>query len=340
MERVPRRNHQFDLLRILFAVLVLLSHAPELTDGNRSREILSRLTTPHFSFGMFGVDGFFLLSGFLIVKSWINSPRFGSFIVKRFLRICPGYVAAMLIGIVFVGLLPSGGLSFIRHGVSVVFGAFPENHYPLLNGSLWTIFYEFECYILVALWGMAGLFRSPKLWLMMTAGFLLRWINLGPVWHLRWPDYLDGLLGSPDALARFAAIFFVGGCFFLFRSKIRFVPWLASCCTLVVVAIAILKPQFAELGVVTFGSYVLFYIGSLRMQVLSWMAKVPDLSYGIYLYGWPVESLIIWRFHPSPWIVFFESTVICFGLAWFSWTFVESPALSLSSPLKTSPLTA
>jgi peptidoglycan/LPS O-acetylase OafA/YrhL len=53
------RNHQFDLLRILFATLVLLSHAPEITDGNRSRELLHRLTGAPVSFGTLGVDGFF-----------------------------------------------------------------------------------------------------------------------------------------------------------------------------------------------------------------------------------------------------------------------------------------
>ena len=44
VRRQISRNHQFDLLRIIFATLVLLSHAPEITDGNVSRELFNRLT--------------------------------------------------------------------------------------------------------------------------------------------------------------------------------------------------------------------------------------------------------------------------------------------------------
>jgi len=59
------------------------------------------------------------------------------------------------------------------------------------------------------------------------------------------------------------------------------------------------------------------------------MSRFPDISYGIYLYGWPVESLWIWFHRGSPWIAFAASTVICFGLGWLSWHFIERPAFTL-----------
>lgn len=64
------------------------------------------------------------------------------------------------------------------------------------------------------------------------------------------------------------------------------------------------------------------------------MEKVPDISYGVYLYGWPVENLIIWIHRQSPWAVFAEAVVVCCALGWLSWTFIESPALSLKKRLK------
>jgi peptidoglycan/LPS O-acetylase OafA/YrhL len=79
-----------DFMRIGFAACVLLSHAPELTDGNPSRELFYRLTHV-MSLGSFGVDGFFLLSGFLIVKSWQTDPNLLDYLSKRVLRIVPGY---------------------------------------------------------------------------------------------------------------------------------------------------------------------------------------------------------------------------------------------------------
>ena len=105
MRRKSTRNHQFDLLRILFATLVLLSHAPEITDGNASRELFHRLTRTPITFGLLGVDGFFVLSGYLIVQSWLGDPEFLNFLRKRVLRIVPGYLVAVVVSTAAVGLL-------------------------------------------------------------------------------------------------------------------------------------------------------------------------------------------------------------------------------------------
>jgi peptidoglycan/LPS O-acetylase OafA/YrhL len=83
-------------LRIVFATLVLLSHAPEITDGNASRELFHRFTGSPMTFGTLGVDGFFILSGYLIVQSWLGDPELINFLRKRVLRIVPGYLVAVV----------------------------------------------------------------------------------------------------------------------------------------------------------------------------------------------------------------------------------------------------
>ncbi len=65
-----RRNHVLDPLHIVFATGVILAHAYEFVDGDRSRQWFNRLTHTGMTLGEVGVDGFFLLSGFLIVGSW------------------------------------------------------------------------------------------------------------------------------------------------------------------------------------------------------------------------------------------------------------------------------
>jgi len=42
--------------------------------------------------GAMAVDGFFLLSGFLIVQSWATDPNLGRFLLKRVLRIYPAFI--------------------------------------------------------------------------------------------------------------------------------------------------------------------------------------------------------------------------------------------------------
>ena len=103
-----QRNHQFDALRIIFATLVLLSHAAEITDGDASRELFHRFTGAPMTFGTVGVDGFFLLSGYLIVQSWLANPELLNFLRKRVLRIVPGYLVAVVLSTLAVGLLAPG----------------------------------------------------------------------------------------------------------------------------------------------------------------------------------------------------------------------------------------
>src|SRR5665213_15113 len=202
------RNHLMDIMRIVFAACVLLSHAPEVTDGNPSREIFYRLTHA-MTFGDFGVDGFFLLSGFLIVKSWQTTPDLLDYLYKRVLRIVPGYLVAVLLSTLVLGLVAPAIPRFFAHlgtrflasvlllSAPITPDVCPGSHYHLVNGSLWTIAYEFRCYILVALFGVCGLLRRPFVWLAVT--LLLLYTSISPglqklfYWHTH---YL--LTGAPQ----------------------------------------------------------------------------------------------------------------------------------------------
>jgi len=88
-------------MRLILAGLVMLSHAPTLIDGDRHRELLTMLfgTQP---LGAMAVDGFFLLSGFLIVQSWATDPNLGRFLLKRVLRIYPAFIVASIVSVFLV----------------------------------------------------------------------------------------------------------------------------------------------------------------------------------------------------------------------------------------------
>jgi peptidoglycan/LPS O-acetylase OafA/YrhL len=344
----PRsRNHQMDLLRIAFASCVILSHAPEVTDGNRSRELLYCLTHV-YTFGMLGVDGFFLLSGYLILKSWMAGPSLREYLPKRMLRIVPGYLVAALLSTAVLGVVAPEVPHFFRHltvrfPISLLLLSSPATPFVCpgldlpVDGALYTINYEFRCYLLVALFGLAGLLRYRYLWLMGAIACLAIHFNarLSSMFYFH-SFYL--ITGEPQLVYRMTGVFLTGGCFYLFRDKVFFAPWLAAVSMLSMVAARLFVQQLQEPALIVGGGYLLFYLVSLRMPSLRWMERFPDISYGLYLYGWPVEILWIWYFRGSPWITFAAAMVICSTLGWLSWHYVERPMLALK-PRPSAPLT-
>ena len=222
VRRQISRNHQFDLLRIIFATLVLLSHAPEITDGDQSRELFHRFTRAPMTFGTVGVDGFFLLSGYLIVGSWLSNPELLNFLRKRALRIVPGYLVAVVLSTLAVGALAPGVPHFFR-GLDVHFvrsvallsspmtpPVFPGRPYEMVNAAMYTIAYEFRCYLLVALLGLSGLLRRPVFVMAITLLLLFSLLYAGPFERMHWPRHVEALIGQPFNLFRLTAVYLTG----------------------------------------------------------------------------------------------------------------------------------
>ena len=262
VRRQISRNHQFDLLRIIFATLVLLSHAPEITDGNVSRELFHRFTRAPMTFGTVGVDGFFLLSGYLIVQSWLANPELLNFLRKRVLRIVPGYLVAVVLSTLAVGLLAPGVSHFFR-GLDVHFvrsvallsspitpPVFPGRPYAMVNGAMYTIAYEFRCYLLVALLGLCGLLRRPIFVMAITLLLLFSLLYAAPFERMHWPRHVEALIGQPIYVFRLTAVYLTGCCFYLFRGRIAFRPQFALAATILMIACFVFAPSRGELAMV------------------------------------------------------------------------------------------
>lgn len=336
-----QRNQRFDMFRILFAILVIVAHAPELSDGNRNRELWNRLTGSGETLGTVAVDGFFILSGYLIVQSWIKDPEFVNFLRKRFLRIVPGYAVACILSTVAVGLLAPGIPSFFRHigmpfvksflvlGVPGLPPVLPGLPYQVVNGSFWTLAYEFRCYLLVAVLGLCGFLRRRAFWLFttvcLTIGTALPSITDGMSWHLR----NNTFVGKPTEDFHLTASFFIGGCFYIFGDYIHFRRSFAVISGIVLISMRFISPPNLEVCLMIFGAYLMFHVAQLPTSRFRNIGRMPDISYGIYLYGFPVESLWIFFHKGSPWIASIVSAVVCAVLGWLSWHFVERPMLRL-----------
>ncbi len=202
---------------------------------------------------------------------------------------------------------------------------FPGFAYPYVNGSLWTITYEFRCYLLIALMGIFGLVSRRGVWPWLAAILLGATLVPGVQRHISWP-HLHLYVGEGPLDCHLISTFLVGSCFYLYRREIQFRPVFLWVALVVLVVTDLALTRYLEVALVLCGGYLLFYLAQGPFVITH---RFPDISYGLYLYGWPVESLWAWYRHGSPWINFVVSTVICMGLGWCSWHLVERPMLKL-----------
>ena len=341
-EREPNRHNNFGFLRLLFATLVIISHSAEIIDGNRSREPLVSLFGK-LTFGELAVDGFFLISGYLIAKSYETSKTTLSYLSKRVRRIYPGYLVAYFVSLFVLG--PFVGVAFSAMNFKdlaklfldafFLFGIRPPGFiglpYPSLNGSMWTIIIEFRCYLFVILFGAIGLYRSKWLLVFLTLGLLAAMeVQL----HPRPPGPLHWMTGQ-DAynLFRFLGIFCAGSLFYLYRNSI---PYNGKFALVAALALLIFLSQsiVAESAFAILGGYLIFWTAlHFDSSFLRGINSREDISYGVYLYAWPVQSALVYFCHiSSPWVLTLLTIPIVCAIGFASWRLVERRFLIFKRP--------
>lgn len=334
------RANNFDLLRLLLAVLVILSHSYIMFDGRDESDPLASVFHG-VTLGELAVDGFFLLSGYLIVQSWEKKPDFLSFMMKRVLRIYPGFIVAALFSALVAGPLGTSAAAYFSQlelfklvksmlllKVPAVPASFESLPFPTVNGSMWTIFFEFLCYLAVAALGLAGAIRNRRYWLMAT----LLLVALGIVqkaWQVLPAEnfYFPAL--------RLSTFFFIGACFYLFREHVpypRRSPFhqalLLACGLLFLIGVS--YKALPHVLLAASAGYLLFSAAFWQQPILGWYRKCPDLSYGVYLYGWPVQKLLLWYVPGiTPRTLFASALAGSLALGLISWYAIERPFLKL-----------
>lgn len=329
-----QHNNNFGVLRLILASLVIVSHSAEMIDGNRSRELLMQLGGI-MTFGELAVDGFFIVSGYLVLQSFQNSASVYEYLVKRIRRIYPGFVACALIVTALSPLVGSPLLSwtwrdFVKAAMNIALlnwpdiRGFPNLPFHALNGSAWSIVYEFKCYLMIVVLGWLGAYRHRLAFLALTACFLISHA-------VGWPTYvgpLAKLIGYPPLFIRMAGVFCVGGCFYLFRDIIRYY-WPASVAAVVAFLISMRIPSIQELTFALTGGYVIFWFAfALKSETLARVNSATDVSYGTYLYAWPIAGALIFAFEVrSPAFLFGLTLPLSLLAGWLSWHLVERPCL-------------
>ena len=337
------RANLFDFLRCALAVLVIYSHSHALLAGNDETEPLYRWTRGQLTGGGLAVDSFFIISGYLITQSWVRSRGLGDFLLKRVLRVYPAFIVAVALGVLVVAPL-SSGLSLSIDAGDWLLGTldlrgytpantFPDNPLPnAVNGSLWSVAYEFWCYLGIALLGTCALLRHRRL----ISAFLLLAIAVSIVfvaWDLNPGGKVLGVIfGAPSCWARLLPYYLAGTTFYLWRDRTPMSWTLAGISVAVLFAGPLLAPWGVALTCPLALTYLLLFLALRPIPGLVGWAKRGDFSYGLYLYAFPVQQLLVmWRPAMQPLELFSLALPLTLLCAFVSWHLIEKPFLELKT---------
>ncbi len=332
------RSNNLNAIRLALAGMVMFSHSFDLSYGSAASEPLRVLTRGQETCGAIAVDLFFLISGMLITASWFRSKSMNDFLMRRVLRIYPGFLVALSFSALLTWTLCPEFRLHVGHGLSwtrdfmsdaaglnqaslLWTGTFARNPFPgVANGSLWTIRWEFGCYLLVAVIGLFCLFK--RRWLILIMAGLA-------VVAFAWGRF-HGVI-SEALPSHFFSYFFAGMITWLFRDKIRFSWLLALICSVVLLVATRITPAFSLLFPIA-GSYIALRIGLSRSWRLTRWTEKTDISYGVYLYAFPVQQVVAMfpemRSVSANLLISLPVTVI---MAFASWYLVENRFLRMKS---------
>lgn len=332
--------NSFSVVRLACAFAVVVTHSSDLISGSTGNDPLGWAA---YNLGQVAVNTFFFLSGLMLARSFERRPNVVGFIKARLLRILPGlFVASLATSLliapwathhVFSGYYWSPDTWLYPLATAVLFESatlsdvFRESPWPgVVNVSLWTIKYELLAY--------AGFLAATLFGLLSGKGRMLI-LLLGLALALTFVDF-DGENQSPlGSVLRFSFSFLLGVVIYRFSNRLVLSPLVLMGLFLVWIALdATILGR--TMSIVAF-SYLALLVGMLDLGSITRAANANDLSYGVYLYGWPIQQALlpvmgVTAFALPLHIIGAAAIASCF--AFLSWRFIEQPALSLKrSPL-------
>ncbi|TDQ09969.1 acyltransferase family protein [Pedobacter metabolipauper] len=329
-------KNNFDLLRFIFSFMVVLAHIGVLTQGRNTIPYLGHIDS-HLP-----VCGFFILSGFLIVRSYERTKSLKDYYIKRARRILPVYILIILVcafSFAFISTWSAGdyfansgffkylisNLTFLNFLQPCLPGVFDQNYMCAVNGSLWTLKVEVSLYLIIPL--LVYLIRKIKKPIVFLAlVYIIVLIHNYLLQKYIMPKNFNLYFTLSHQLPALMT-YFISGMFLHF-----YFDWIMKHkTTLFLIALPIFIVEYSMgyqyLLPITL-SLILFYLGySTKLKCFNNFGRFGDFSYGIYIFHFPLIQLFIhfgfFDFDQNKWLSFFTLLGLVLGLGFFSWNFIE-----------------
>lgn len=350
-KRFAKIETGFAWLRLIGATLVVVEHSFPLVDPSR---IGMFPESWNVSPGYFALMAFFAMSGYQIADSWHRDASWWRYLLKRALRIWPPLLVVVMITAFVIGplvtvlgqaeywrhhqtwgyVVNNAGLYTLQHKLP---GVFAENPYPWsANGSIWTLPMETTGYLIVLAAGLLGMLGKGRLAMFPLLALFLVLDGFGQA-HVGKQGNFTGFLSVPLApLVAYMVPFVLGMMFFVYRDRIPFKPLVAyALCAAYLVAnftpslepaARFVLPLAAGYGAVTWAHHWPHRLAGYDEWVYG--------SYGMYIWGMPVQQLYVLAGVRNPWLLMALAVPTSYLFGMLSWRLVEKPTQQLRRYLR------
>ena len=338
MHKVTHENN-FDHIRLFLALGVFFFHTAELT------QIIQLSFLKDFISASVAVHSFFIVSGFLIFMSYERSSTLKSYFTKRLKRIAPGYITVIVLAFLLLSVLSILPLStyftsseswqYLFTNLSTLGflhltlpGVFTENYNTSVNGALWTIKVEIMFYLTVPLiayfYRWLGHTKTLIIIFVLSVFYYYGMAYLAETYHNAFFTVLQRQLPGQMMFFSAGALLYYHHETFLKYKHLIF--------------------MFAIIGYITQKYYPFYPLYALSLSIiviylataiiyLGHIAKYGDLSYGIYIWHFPLIQTFValHLFEENPYFSLTLLTGIVLSISWLSWHFIEKPFLNKKS---------
>ena len=325
-------RNALNAIRLLLAGLVIVTHtgsAPWDGEGWIAGDTL----------GGWAVAGFFAISGYLVALSR-SRTTLADYLRRRAVRIFPGYWFSLVVIAAVVAPLSAwwtgahwefgSAAGYVARNATLVQvqpgieQTLTQAPYPLVwNLSAWTLAYEFACYLILGVL----LPRASGARAVVVSAALFGLCTL-----VSMPRFKPALPYEVFTLARLGTYFFAGALLLVLGGRVRWTPRIALASMLAIVALG-WAGRLTWLGALPIAFLVLWLGRSLPTR----LGSTHDVSYGVYLYGFPAQQLLTAY---GPWnqgAYFAAVLAMATGLAWISWLVIERPSMRWRRSLSATP---
>ena len=328
-----KKGNCFDFMRYFFAISLIIVHFCTLTNTEQFWIVTGKLR----------VKAFFIMSGFLVFYSYIKRENLKDYIEKRIRRILPPYLLVVILCVV-LGLFITNlskldyiisketykyllaNFSFLNFIQPTLPGVFESNPISAVNGSLWTMKVEVMFYVSVPII-LYLLKRYRKLFIMISIFvFALLYDFCFTTLYEQTNNEMYLLIRKQIGSQ---LMYFYSGTFILlyFDKFIKYLKYFFSIAVIIYfyqnsnVLFSILEPL----------AFATILIGvAYNLKYLNFLRKYDNISYGMYLYHYPIIQTIIYYNiqNLNIYLAFFLTFILTILVSILSWKYVEKPIIN------------